>query len=1212
MFTYAYVTGAERGVAAGHWRRTVTQGAATDTTYFDAELRPVLDDRSNGNSDITAATGHDWRGLTTFVAYPVAGSPDLSAITSGTRSSYDALGRLTQTQQDSELGTLTSTIAYLSGGQKQVTDPKGNVTTTAYQAFDQPSYRVPILVQAPTGVTQTISRDVYSNPLSITQSGNYGTETDSVTKTLVYDSYHRLCRTTEPETGSTVMSYDGANNLAWSAEGIAVPFNETDCAQSLVPAAAQTARTYDAMNRVLTIVPPAGTQSTTYTYDAMGRVHTAASGIASQGFAYNSLGQLTGESLQVNGYAWALGYGYDAYGHRAVVSYPAANETVSYTPDAWGRATRAGSYATGVSYFPNGQIQSFTYGNGHSYLAQQNARQLTSNFSDGSGSTLDLSEDFTYDADGNITAVNDLASGGLRSKSFGYDALNRLNSASAPNLYGTESYTYDPINNLRTRLTQGQTLTYNYDATNRLASITVGATTNATFTYNPQGDTIGENTTTLAFDAKHQLTSVPGLESYSYDAAGRRVVKQPVSGSPTYYFYSQAGQLMFQYAPGAATTSNFIYLGTHLVAQHDHVQLNPPGAISFGTNPTAGSSTVSWGSSPAATTYNMQQSGDGGSTWGAVYTGSATNTTVSGLTGGGYTYRVQACIGSNCSGWTTSATLGVWPAVPTVSVPGGTINGPYTVSWTAATGATGYTVQESVNGGAWSTIANNTTATSLNRPGSTTGSYAYHVEASDAYGTAGWSATSAAVSVNTNYGVVPSPVPVLTVPTASNNGSATVSWTAASPATGYTLQQSNNGGGTWTQAYSGTGTSIALTGLADGSYTYQVQACNDTAGDSVCTTWATSGTLVVTLPPTSAPSLSAPASSSNGSYTVSWTGVSTATSYTLVERVNGGAWTTVQSGAATNWSTSGRGDATYEYQVQACNVGGCGPWSNLAPTTVLLPPASAPGLSVPANSANGSYTVNWGGVATATTYTLQISIDSSGWGTVQSSGATSWGASGQATGTYGYRVTACNASGCGPWSGTGTTNVLLPPGSAPSLSVPTSSNTGAYTASWGSVATASSYTLQEQVNGGAWSTVQSSGATSWGGSGRTTGAYGYRVQACNASGCGPWSGTGTTNVLLIPATPTGLSATLYVTTDTSMRPPTRFSLAASWPAVLGAASYNFKYCQSSGACGTATTSATSIPQFATGGSTVSVSLQACNVVGCSAWSTAQAPTTVYQ
>lgn len=1215
VFSYAYVTSAERGVAAGHWRRTTSQGSATDTTYFDANLRPVLDDTANGSMDISTATGYDWRGLTTFASYPTAGSPALPALTAGTRRAYDALGRLIQAQQDSELGALTTTTAYLPGARTRVTDPKGNVTTTAYQVFDEPDDRAPIQVQAPAGITQTIVRNVYGNPLSITQSGTYGTETDSVTKTLVYDGYHRLCRTTEPETGSTVMAYDAANNLAWSAEGQAI--TEGGCGQDQVAAAARTVRTYDAMNRVLTIAPPSGTQSTVYTYDALGHVHTTVSGVATQGFAYNSLGALTSESLQVagSGSTWTLGYGYDAYGHRATVSYPAGmgtSESVGYAPDAWGRPTQVGSYVTGVGYFPNGQVQGFTYGNGRSYLAEQNTRQLVSNFTDGAGSVLDLSEDLAYDANGNITTVNDLA-GGLRNKSFGYDALNRLVSASAPNLYGTKSYSYDPLNNLRTWLTQGQTLTYHYDATNKLASITQGTTSLDNFTYNAQGDTIGQNSATLAFDAKHQLTSLPGVESYSYDAAGRRVMKQPAAGSPTYYFYDQAGQLMVRYAPGAATTTNFIYLGTRLVAQHDHVQLSQPGAIGFGANPTAGSTTVSWGGTLAATSYVLQQSSDGGSTWSTVYGGSATGTTVSGLAGGGYVYRVQACIGSNCGGWTTSATLGVWPAIPAVSVPAGTINGPYTVSWTVMAGATSYTVQESLNGGAWGAIATNTAATSISRPGTTTGSYTYRVEASDAYGTAGWSATSAAVSVNTAYGVVPTPAPTLGVPATSSTGSATVSWTASSPVTGYTLQQSGNGGGTWTTVYSGTATSAALSGLANGSYTYQVQACNTTAGDTACTAWVAGGTLVVTLPPTSAPSLATPASNGTGSYAVSWSAVATATSYTLqVSSNGGGSWSTAYSGGTTGWAASGQGNGSYAYRVQACNVGGCGAWSSTGTTTVLLPPASAPGLSVPAGSATGSYTVSWGGVATATSYTLQLGIDGGGWGTVYSGGATSWAASGQATGTYAYRVQACNASGCGPWSSTGTINVLLPPGSAPSLSVPGSSNTGSYTVSWGAVATASGYTLQESVNGGGWSTVQSGSATNWAASGHATGTYAYQVQACNASGCGPWSGSASTSVLLVPATPTGLSSTLYVTYDPTLRPPTRYSLAASWPAVVGAANYTFKNCQPNGVCSTTTTAATSIPPFPVGGATVSVSLQACNAVGCSAWSAPQAPTTVNQ
>jgi predicted phage tail protein len=117
-------------------------------------------------------------------------------------------------------------------------------------------------------------------------------------------------------------------------------------------------------------------------------------------------------------------------------------------------------------------------------------------------------------------------------------------------------------------------------------------------------------------------------------------------------------------------------------------------------------------------------------------------------------------------------------------------------------------------------------------------------------------------------------------------------------------------------------------------------------------------------------------------------------------------------------------------------------------------------------------------------------------------------------------VQACNSSGCSGWTGSSVVAVMIPPSSAPGLSVPGSSTTGSYTVSWGSVATASSYNLQENANGAGWSTVQSGSATSWSTSGRGNGSYAYQVQACNASGCGPWSSAGTVAVALVPATPT--------------------------------------------------------------------------------------------
>ena len=162
---------------------------------------------------------------------------------------------------------------------------------------------------------------------------------------------------------------------------------------------------------------------------------------------------------------------------------------------------------------------------------------------------------------------------------------------------------------------------------------------------------------------------------------------------------------------------------------------------------------------------------------------------------------------------------------------------------------------------------------------------------------------------------------------------------------------------------------------------------------------------------------------------------------------------------------------------------------------------------MPGSSPNGSYTVSWGAVATASGYTVQESVNGGGWSTVQSGSATSWGTSGRGDGSYAYRVQACNASGCGPWSGTGTVNVLLPPPAPAYVNAPSSvpypgNSWGVY---WVVASTATSYTLQ-RINTGtnAVATVYNGGGTS-ANDYAVPGTYRYQVQACNASGCSGWT-----------------------------------------------------------------------------------------------------------
>jgi YD repeat-containing protein len=1189
-FTYDFVTGAERGLGANHWRRTVAKGAQRQVTYFDAQLRPVLADTyidGNAGSHSNVRSDYDFKGLTTFASYPIDGTPSLSAITAGTLSTYDALGRLTATQQTSELGTLTTSTAYLSGARKQVTDPKGKVTTTTYQVFDQPSYDAVIQVDAPAGVTQVITRDLYGNPLAIRQYGSYNGLSGDVTKTLVYDAYHRLCRTTEPESGSEVMAYDNANNLLWSAAGLSL--TGTGCGLEQVAEAGKTKRTYDAMNRLSTLAPPAGTQSTTYGYDALGNLKSAVSGITTWSATRNKLGQLTSETLQLTGQgAWTLGYAHDAYGSLQSLTYP-DGMTLGYAPDALGRPTQVGNYATGVTYFPNGEVKSFSYGNGALYAADQNDRQLLRNFTYGTSGALAVSEDYSYDANGNITSVADLVDG-RRTKSFGYDDLNRLTSATAGNLWGTESYTYDPLNNIRSRVGNGATFTYNYDGWNRLASISGAG--NSSFGYDNRGNVTSRNGSTLQFDLKNQLMQIDGLASYSYDAAGRRVKKTPAGGSSTYYFYTQAGQLLYQRDEGAATGTDFVYLGRKLIASEETLILVAPASIGADTSPNDGNYTVSWSAAAAATSYTVQESANGGA-WSTIYTGSGLSLAINGRAGGSYRYQVSACAGSTCTGWTGSATVGVRPALPVVTVPTGTINGTYSVSWSAPASATAYDVQEQVNGGAWTTIASDTIATSISRPGTTSGSYAYRVSAKNTYGSRGW-ATSGAVTVDITYGVLPDVPASLTVPASSTNGTAALSWSAASLATRYVLQQSANGGASWSAVYDGSATGASVSGLADGSYRYQVQACN-TYG---CSGWrAGSATLVVLYPPSAAPTLSTPAASNTGSYTVTWSGVPGQVSYTLQEAANGGAWTTVQTAGNTTWAASGRINGSYAYRVQACNSSGCGPWSATGTTVVTYPPASAPTVSAPGSSNNGSYTVSWTAVSTATSYTLQEQVNGGAWTTLQSNGTTSAAVSGRGNGTYGYRAQACNVGGCGPWSATGTTVVTYPPSTAPTVSAPGSNNSGSYTVSWTAVSTATSYTLQEQLNSGAWTTIQSNGATSAALSGKGNGTYGYRTQACNAGGCGPWSTTAAVGVTLIPATP------LYPPSVSYTGPSYKPVVNVQWSAASSATSYQLEQTHPQEGVSIVYTGAGtswSALTFATG--TVKYRVKACSSAGCSGFS----------
>jgi len=585
------------GVSNGQWRSYEGAGSYAKFTYFDAIWRPVLVqeyDTSNVNPTIRyTRTVYGSNGQVSFQSYPVG---DLGAATTGTRTFYDALDRVTSVEQDSEHGALTTTTEYLAGLQMRVINPRNLQTTTTFMAWDQPAYDLPIRSDQPENKVIEIARHPqFGWPLQITQRS--ADNSLQASRQYVYDGNAQLCKTIEPETGASVMGYDAAGNLVWQASGLsASTFNSTTDCQHVAAfgTGLATVRTYDARNRLthLTFPDGKGNQIWTYEKDNLPASVTAYndSGNATPvvtAYAYNKRRLLSGESLgqPTYPYTWGIGYEYDTLGHLRWQSYSPSGLKLDFAPNALGQATQARNalqssiyYASGAEYFPNGALKQFTYGNGIVHTMSQNARQLPARVTS-SGGVNDFT--YNYDANGNITNIWDLGRGDNYSRWMTYDNLDRLTAAGSASFGGDawHRFTYDSVDNLKSWKLAGvkDYADYVYDAKNRLTNIrnTAGATV-VGIEYDPQGNLANKNGQLYEFDYGNRLRNVPGKESYRYDGLGRRVQTTKTGGSQTTLWqYNQTGQMVFSSdweGPNYLNqkTHEFVYLAGSLIATIDH------------------------------------------------------------------------------------------------------------------------------------------------------------------------------------------------------------------------------------------------------------------------------------------------------------------------------------------------------------------------------------------------------------------------------------------------------------------------------------------------------------------------------------------------------------------------------------------------------------------------------------------------------------------
>lgn len=589
------------GLPAGHWRQRITTGNGLKETLYDALWRPVVTQTYDMTSSATTSatisqvvTRYDAAGRTRFVSYPQRtldpaitdtwGNPAVTPNAKGTWNSYDALDRVTLVEQDWE-GTdrLITKTEYLSGFQTRLTNPRLKQTlTTLYQAFDEPTYEFPRGINHPEGQYTEIYRDVFGKPTSIKRRNADGSV--SSTRNYAYNAYQELCHVVDPETGTTLMGYDAAGNMAWSAAGLG---SNASCAladNSPVILARKVSRTYDARNRLTHIYHPDGRGNIAYAYAPDGllqRIETNNDASGNQQaittYEYNRRRLLEKETLQYGTLInWPVDYAYDGNGHLSAQIWHGVN--VTYAPDALGRPTQAGGYASNVSYHPNGAIKQFTYGNGIVHTLTQNVRGLPDTSKDAYGTTAFLSDGYDYDQNGNIAAVSDGATGRNQrgNRTMVYDGLDRLTSTTSP-MFGTATYTYDVLDNLtRAKVTGGNAVRdhyYCYNAQQQLAFLRTGPTcTGSTpspsvlaLEYDAQGNLKERDNVSYGFDFGNRLRSVANPTSaYAYDGHGRRVWDRTTDDK--YSHYLQNGQLSMTADERRQKVAEYVYLQGSLIA----------------------------------------------------------------------------------------------------------------------------------------------------------------------------------------------------------------------------------------------------------------------------------------------------------------------------------------------------------------------------------------------------------------------------------------------------------------------------------------------------------------------------------------------------------------------------------------------------------------------------------------------------------------------
>jgi YD repeat-containing protein len=284
------------------------------------------------------------------------------------------------------------------------------------------------------------------------------------------------------------------------------------------------------------------------------------------GFTYDAAGRLATRTDTVDGKSFTSQFGYDANDNLQTITYPSGRQ-VGYEYDTQNRLTRVfnaatqGTYANAFSYHPSGAVTGYTAGNGvATWLTYHPTRQWLDTIM--VGQNADRTQlTYAYDDVGNISSIADWREG--YSQTFGYDALDRLTSASG--IYGSLTYTYDAHGNRQT----ANGGTYSYDPGNlfRLQSINGSYNLQYDANGNLRGGFPGQYDYTP--DNLLSVSTISGgaTTRFTYDSDAWRLKKSIDGGTTYYYVRGPNGQLLSEWVNSspAAAVKDYLYAGGRLI-----------------------------------------------------------------------------------------------------------------------------------------------------------------------------------------------------------------------------------------------------------------------------------------------------------------------------------------------------------------------------------------------------------------------------------------------------------------------------------------------------------------------------------------------------------------------------------------------------------------------------------------------------------------------